>query len=390
MARAYRTYLLDTSGQPPLAQRCKLRPRLAYAAAAPTVHVQLAEKRRLTRMSGDGALMIKTRFEEVSTIVKIMKAAGLESAVVVLNGWNCEGRDGLYPTRFPVESAVGGADAMTRAINDVRTAGYLPGALDNYTDMYRRSPAFNGDFTCLQLGGEPWRGGVWAGGQSYVICPKQALDRYVQRDMRRLYDLRLEGLLFLDHCPGPGILSCCHEQHPLTRAQYARAIGDIIRAAQSTFGLCRVSGLSVFAALMADSCVLPVVDTPHIDGLGEDWFADETVPFLPIALHGLILPAADAQADLLRVVEYGAAPIYSVTAGDAAQVVDKMRDFCPRYISQIAPLANEFIESHETPEEGLIRTRYSNGVSVLINRTGKPVELDGVPVAPRDFQVRQC
>jgi hypothetical protein len=318
-----------------------------------------------------------------------MKSAGIQNAVIVLAGWNCEGRDGLYPTRFPVEGAVGGADGMSRLVAAVRKAGYQPGALDNYTDMYRRSPAFNGEYCALQYGGKPWRGGVWAGGQAYIACPLPAQERYAKRDMRRLYDLGLQGMLYLDHCPGPGVLSCYHPEHPLKRAEYARGVVKLIHTAKSTFGLCRVSNLSVFAALAADSCRLPVSDTPSVGGLGEDWFSDESVPFLSIALHGIVLFSAEAGTDPLRAVESGAAPAFEVTAADALQVLEKMKAIHERHSKELAPLMNEFIDAHETPEEGVVRVRYASGAEVLVNYTDLPVEIDGLDVNAQDFAVRR-
>lgn len=388
MARAYRRFLLDVHGAWPLAKRIDARPLLGYAAGAATVHVHLAEKRRTTSMSGDGELRVQTRFEEAARIAEELKAQGLEKAVIVLVGWNCEGRDGLYPTRFPVESALGGADAMARAVKAISALGFQPGAVDNYTDMYRRSPAFNRDFSAKQLGGEPWRGGVWAGGQSYVICPREARERYAQRDMRRLRDLGLAGLLFLDHCPGPGVLRCCDPDHPVTRHEYALHLREIIRAAQSTFGLCRVSDPSVFAALDADTCMVPVVPTSPVEPLEPSVFEGEAVPFIPAALHGVVLLAADADADPLRAAEYGAAPVFNATAGESGRAVPRIAALSRRYASALARLADQFIESHETPRDGVIVVGYSGGARVVVNRTDEPVEAVGIRVPPRDFQVK--
>jgi hypothetical protein len=390
MAKAYRRYLLDTCGHPSLAARIEQRPLLDYARRAPTVHVQLAEKRRKTRMTGDGELIVRTSFAEATRLAESVRDAGIEHAVIVLAGWNCEGLDGLYPTRFPVESAVGGADAMSQSLNAIRSFGFQVGALDNYTDMYRRSPAFDADLVCRQAGGEAWRGGIWAGGHAYVICPRQARERHAQRDLRRLRDLGLEeGLLFLDHFPGPGVLRCYHPDHPLFRSEYAQALRELIQMAQGTFGLCRVSGPEVFTALIADSCVCPVEKPATLDQLEPEWYADEDVAFLPVALHGVVLPAADAGADALRVAEFGAVPVYHVTAGDLTTALPGMLEFSRRYEAELAPLAADFIEAHVSPGEGLIRVAYAGGAEVLINRTAEPARIDGAEVPPENFRVQR-
>ncbi len=389
MARAYRTYLIGKARQLRLSDRMARRPLLEYAVRAPAIHVELAEKRRLSRMTGDGELLVKTSFAEVPELAKRLREANVETATIVLVGWNCEGRDGLYPTRFPVESAVGGADAMSRALAAVKRLGFHAGALDNFTDMYRRSPAFNAEFEARQLGGEPWRGGAWAGGHAYIVCPKPARERHAQRDMRRLRDLGVEGTLHLDHCPGPGVLQCHNEEHPLTRSEWARCVREIIDMARSTFGVCRVSGPSVFAALAADSCVCPAHEPAPIDELEPEWFTDERVPFLPIALHGMVLLAAEADEDPLRVAEYGAVPIYTTSAGEFGSALPSMSELCRRYTAELAPLATEFIETHESPEPGIIKVGYSNGVVVLINRTDGDADIEGTPLPPRNFLVKR-
>ncbi|MFO7898212.1 MAG: DUF5696 domain-containing protein [Planctomycetota bacterium] len=387
MARTYRAYLINAQGRPTLRYRASQNPLLQYASAGPIIHVQMAEKRRNSRMTGDGKLVVSTRFAQVPRIAQALLDAGIEAASLLLVGWNCEGRDGLYPARFPVESAVGGADAMAEALREVRQLGFQVGAVDNYTDLYRRSPASREEFTAKQLGGRPWRNGVWAGGPAYVICPQQARERHAQRDMRRLRDLGLEGMLYLDHFPGPGVLRCYDPEHALTRAKYAGELVQLIRMARRTFGLCGVSGPGVFAALEADSCMLPVEEASPVDELDPAWFADEPAPFLPLALHGLTLLTADASADPLRVVEFGATPVFPLSADAPADVISRMNGFCQRYMDELAILADQFIEAYETPGDGLRVVGYPDDRRILINRTDGPAEIDGVTVDARNFQV---
>ena len=387
MAKAYRSYLIESEGRSTLRARIGQNPLLEYAASSPVIHVHMAEKRKKSRMTGDGELVVRTQFGQVPRIARAIQKAGLEQASLVLVGWNCEGNNGLYPARFPVERAVGGADAMNEALNSVRQLDFQVGALDNYTDLYRRSPASRDEFTAKQPGGRPWRNGVWAGGQAYVVCPHQARERHAQRDMRRLHDLGLDGVLHLDHMPGPGVLRCDDPQHPLTRSQYAQEMVAIVHMARDTFGLCRVSGASVFLALEADSCIVPVEEPAVVDDLDPAWFADESVPFLSLALHGITLIAADADADPLRVAEFGAVPFFHLSAEDQARVIPKLVDFGRRYVSDLAPLAEQFIESYETPAEGLRAVGYSGGQTVLVNRTDQPVELNGVTIPAESFQV---
>ena len=64
--------------------------------------------------------------------------------------------------------------------------------------------------------------------------------------------------------------------------------------------------------------------------------------------------AAEAEGDALRAVEYGAAPVYNVTAGDCARVVTGFAKFCRRYAAELAPLAEEFIDLREAIAGGAL------------------------------------
>jgi hypothetical protein len=350
--------------------------------------VHLAQKLGKSRLTGDGELQVHTRFAAVPTMARTLREAGLEQATFVMVGWNAEGRDGLYPTRFPVEYECGGADGMGTALNAVRDLGFQVGALDNYTDMYRRSPGFSDGLAAKQLGGEPWRGGIWVGGQAYVICPDQAIERHVARDMRRLRDLGLDGVLLLDHFPGPGVLRCYDGEHPLTRSQYAGKMVDLIHVAHRTFGLCQVSDPCVFAALAAGTCLCPVAERPLTDELAEDWFADEAVPFLPLALHGIVALSAHADTDPLRCVEYGASPVFGISSGNLAAALPGVIQLSKRFANDLAPLVGEFIDRREVDGD-LVRVRYATGAEVLINRSDGPEQFSGAEIPGHSFVVRR-
>jgi len=193
--------------------------------------------------------------------------------------------------------------------------------------------------------------------------------------------------MFLDHCPGPGVLACYSAEHPLSRAEYARAVSQLIASAQENFGFCRISGPAVFAALRADSCMLPVNEMPVIGGLTEDWFVDEHVPFLNIALHGIVLLAADAKEHLLAAIEAGAAPVYEFAAAEAEKVMAHLREFYPRYSADLAPLMAETIESHEKIGENAAAVGYANGATVVVNRGGSAIEFRGTKINAQDFAV---
>lgn len=86
-----------------------------------------------------------------------------------LVGWQHHGHDTGYPDVFTVNQRLGGLDGLKAAI--ARAAGYNATLSfhDNYDDAYMDSPAWDPAFIARSADGELMKGGVWAGGQSYIM-----------------------------------------------------------------------------------------------------------------------------------------------------------------------------------------------------------------------------
>lgn len=141
-------------------------------------------------------------------------------------------------------------------------------------------------------------------------------------------------------------------------------------------------------------------------------FEDDTVPFLPIVLKG-ILPmycqtlntTSFSQDRLLRLIEYGVNPSFILTACESELLANTPLEeyFSTCYDDWLAYIADTYqtlsealssvqgctITAHTAIETGRIRVSYSNGISLYINYTDEPWQHDGVFVMPHSCLARK-
>ncbi|MCK5844441.1 MAG: hypothetical protein KAG97_07015, partial [Victivallales bacterium] len=115
MAKRYREYLVNERGVSPLKERINDNPTLAYSVDAMRVKIFLGCKAPFA-VDGSAPMQTYATFAEAEEILDAMLAAGIERAVITLVGWNLGGHDGAYPTRFPVEPALGGEEGLRKLI----------------------------------------------------------------------------------------------------------------------------------------------------------------------------------------------------------------------------------------------------------------------------------
>lgn len=89
--------------------------------------------------------------------------------VAYLVGWQYRGHDTGYPAVAQVNERLGGQEGLMRLMEEGRQLNVTVSLHDNYDDAYRDSPAWDEDTIARAPDGTLMRGGVWAGGQSYII-----------------------------------------------------------------------------------------------------------------------------------------------------------------------------------------------------------------------------
>ena len=423
MAHAYRDYQREHAALVPLKDRIASRPALAYALKYPEVRIRQAWKpvpavvdRQVPENEPPVTPYVK--FARVTELAKGVKDAGVEGAEFCLVGWNKGGHDGAYPQLFPVEPTLGGEEALRTCVKDVQALGYRIVAHGNYNDAYMLADSFD-----LEFVKEKDENGfvvrptqTWGGGGKFTMCPQRAYEKFAVRDAARVAALGFSGLYYLDvvtcHVPR----ACRDPRHPLTRAGIAKWFNAILDLHSETFGGVSSEGAcdayvghfdSVLTVTWSSPFPKPDSElTPEQREERHHSFFSDVVPFWELVYHGYLLYTpfrnimnATANPDprfQLKLAEYDGRPTFYVhsrfktyvsaamgardlradTDEELAFSVDCIRKGADEYARR-SRLQLEFMERHERIAEGVYRTSFSNGESILSNYNSAPVTVDG-------------
>jgi hypothetical protein len=383
MALRYHRYLRTERGVSPLKDRMAGNPVLAYSVTAMRTKIFMGCKQP-SLPDGSGTFVPMTTCEQAGGILDRMKAEGLDRAVITLVGWNLGGHDGAYPTRFPIEPAIGGEAALRALIAKALGMGYQIVPHDNVTEGYRRAPDFDPEYATRTAEGEPRVVGLWSGGQSYKLCPTVYYDRY-GGDVDRIRALGFQGSYLCD--AQSSVLWTCHDpRHPADEEQYAISLAKLTQIPRALYGAVSTEIASAFSLPFVDE-VTAIHTHGNADYCLASWpealrrIADRIVPFYPIAVHGLILyqqswvrhwRRTGLRKGLLRELAYGARPSMEVTWTGVAQdpYEDAIRDVKEAYRRAFVELPDIHAEAMADYEElapEAARVAYGNGRVLTVN-----------------------
>lgn len=412
IARRYRNYQLGRGACIPLKERAKQYPVLAEAARGPEVRVRLAWKPvppPVLEQTGENEppVHVAITFERAEQIVEEFHRQGIENAEFCLVGWNKSGHDGRFPDIFPVEPLLGGEEALIRLIKKAKGYGYLICGHTNVLDSYTIARRWNRDYVIKDKKGELLKGGCWGGGQSYLLCPKEAHEKIAIQDFKDMEHLGFRGTHYLDVMsiisPDP-----CHDPaHPLTRKEAGEWRAKTLALAREKIGASGSEGSWDFCIGSLDYALYTVFHmNPEMPEI-----CDKFIPFWHLAYHGILLynsfcdsvnEAIKSDPRLgLKNMEYGGRPLAYFYAkfmhtgtnwmgnedlGCATdeEMADGIRKLKKEYdfYKTISDLQFEFMEEHEEIAEGVVCSRYSDGSRLLINYNETEFDCDGRMLAP--------
>jgi hypothetical protein len=288
MAVRYRGYLLSERHMIPLRERLPDNEVLAYTAES--YHCKIFHGMKLNRLyDGIEEMTVSTTFAEAEDIARGMSADGIDKCTFFLVGWNPEGHDGKWPTRFPVEKRLGGIEGFKKLKATLDELGYRLSVHDNHVDAYRSSEYFPYLDIVTDRSGEPVGGSQWGGGATYRVCPATMPTPKSLLDLERFKELGINGIYYMDNMPSP-IFTCHHPKHPADRKGWADGISRMAQSARDRFGCIAVEGYQDYVLQNVDmpwKVHAPFRKlAPYFDSVP---LIEELVPFFQVSYHGLKL-----------------------------------------------------------------------------------------------------
>jgi hypothetical protein len=132
-----------------------------------------------------GAKSYTTFDAALGVIRKVHELAPWLKQVVYLVGWQYRGHDTGYPATDQINPRLGGIEGLRRLATEAAQYNAILSYHDNFDDAYRDSPRWDEALIARNSRGELQKGGVWAGGQSYILAFKKYAEKAGLARVRR-------------------------------------------------------------------------------------------------------------------------------------------------------------------------------------------------------------
>jgi hypothetical protein len=186
-------------------------------------------------------VLFRFSFDECARLAQHFKEdLGIERSLLVLNGWINGGYDNLHPDILPAAEIMGGNKGLADCSRRVKELGWVFGLHDNYQDMYKEAKSWDESYLIKNPDGTSRQGGVWAGGQCWLICSRAAVDLASRpQNVPGVVKLCDPDLYFSDTIFAAGLYECSDPNHPATKVDdilYKQKLCDYLRKEVGLFG----------------------------------------------------------------------------------------------------------------------------------------------------------
>jgi hypothetical protein len=393
MARVYREYLTDRGILTPLAPANENVPLYLETLGK-------LEKRDTFMGIPYNRDVSLTSFSQAGDIMAELKSKGVENITLRYRGWFNGGMDYTVPSRISPEKALGGWRGLEELIRRADSDGF--------------SVHFDVDFTCVRNLAR------FSGYNRNSDAPQSLTNRLVHTQPREMITNmlyvkwsyftispnKLDGYFdsFIGNVQkhnlgrhvsiasaGQLFLADYNRRRPVNLQQSRDIMArNLARLTETTGSKILVDGGHAFALEYADKLMnMPMSGSQFI-------VADESVPFMQLVLHGSVSYTGgannmkgDPRIAMLKNAEYGANPTFTVAHSNISELKDNayafyyavdyatwrdiIIDSYLEFNNAYRGLEGVYMTRHDRIEDGVFRTQYANGVSILVNYNSEAV-----------------
>ena len=380
MARAYRSYLLDSG-------------RITQQDLTYNTRIDLLGTEREEFLMGTKAVTMTT-VEQAEAIFEQLRSEGVNNVLSVYRGWQ---KGGLYDvpiSGYTADSHIGGTGDLTKLICRQAEQGY---------QVYLYNDALSVNRTT---------------NPSTFNVMKMVNKRTFEKEVNgQVYDLfyylmpersaaSLTG--FAESCTDKGVntvalagitdtlFSYSSKGSFYSRTDTMDTYTDAVGRAAESLDLILESPNAYLWKYTGAMLDMPLGSSDYL-------YVDEEIPFLSMVLKGTVPMyakyvnfEANKNRYFLQMVESGMYPSFYLTWEDSSQLIytnssnlysleyDSYRDTIVEYDTQLRALAemtgDACIENHEVLKNGLVKVSYDNGVVIYVNYTETALSADGLTV----------
>lgn len=397
MGKAYRDYLMKSTGAKKLP---------ADEGRTDPFNISVYHGSSERGMFGRKTAAVTT-FSQAKSMLEELHAADVDSMQLSLVGWNEGGEyPGLLPKRLPPDKSYGSIGDLRNLTDYAGSIGVSVQLFDNVFEATSKENGFNPREDAvrsikgfvIESKGNPLDPNSY---HYYLVNPKVSAD-YLREALPSYREWGIDGVA-LYSLYAEGLSSDYNHNNVFPRERTKQAHNDMLDMAKQELG--KASFGSAYAYLLGHADFL---HNFPIRG-GFDLFNGETVPFYPIAVHGLVGYSGslvngyiNEKLDRLKHIEYGAIPAYELTWGATSDLKysnARWHILSSRFDNWKEPIVKEYnqyreqigssmgllMEGHEKLAPGIYRTTYEGGLQVIVNYTDRPYQLGSAQVPAFDY-----
>lgn len=342
--------------------------------------------------------VVMSTFEEIGEAITNLTSKGVTSQFIGLFGWQKDGESGAtYSNNFEVSNLLGGLsglEQLSAALNDTSKL-YLHDHPLRYTPSMIGINSVTMDKINRKQFSE-YTGEKVISSYQY-LAPEEAVSR-----LRRKLDHFNTQLNFMISGIGQYLFSYYKNNQDYDRVHTRMIFEEAIATISNERSLVLNQPIQPYWQYIDSMINVPLDSSGYI-------FEDESVPFLPLVLRGLVplyseyLNFESNYVDfLLKMVETGVQPSYFLTINNSsllhntnyAHVYTSMfSDYEESLVDLYQELdaINEKVKTAEIiayqKDKGLARVEYDNHIVIYVNHNGAVAEMDGIQLEPKSYKV---
>ena len=342
-----------------------------------------------------------TTFDQAISILETLERRGVEQIVVTLVGWEDGGYGGRWPYRLPPDARLGGWDGLRRLAEYSASKGHLLVLEDQYLWAQDHSGGLLvRDDAIRALNRLPM---VSEFEPIFLLNSVLARLRHIEPVVPQLTEAGVAGVLVQG--VGTAAMADYNRQNPQSRLEFVDFWRDTLGYIKEQTGWVGVVGSNDYTLGSVDH----LAQVP-LDRLDYEFF-EETVPFVPIVIHGLVTYSgtpqnlmANTPPDVLRQLEYGALPTFELTYESPWQLGPTiyndlssseydvwLDDVVAAYLlarDRLGHTWGQFIIDHQQLAPRVFSTTYEDGTRVIVNYGGSEYREGTLTVPAGGYEVQ--
>ncbi len=336
----------------------------------------------------EGPVVLVTH-KQAKKIIKEAKKLGMKKGMFSLHGWIKGGYDETHPDIWPPEPKLGTISELNEICAE--KAPYVVNLHDNYQDIYEQCPSFPHGTVRLR-DGLPMPGGIWAGGQAYILNSKNALE-YAKRNWKYLKTLGMTSIYF-DTATAEEFKESWEKGNRQTRAQDEKRKVQLLNFFKSKGIIVGSENGMDFGVPYTDWA--PNSPHRHISG--------QSIPLWPLVFHDCMLnirgvgwggdvPAYEKELKrcCLENMLWGYMLSFYVSSPEQWSSIKKAFSktyYADKWHAGIA--VSEMVNHKFMTDDFLVeQTEFASGDAIIVNFSNEKRKVDGVVVPANGYKLRK-